>query len=158
MKPKPVETLLRETKLDQVAKAKLVHCSPDTPLKQAIELMQQNQAGYVVVMEKKRVTGLFTEVDLVRKVLEQKVDWNSPICDFMEKDPVILTRQDTVEKVIDIMSDRRIYHIPVVNEQKELIEVLSVRSIIKLLAEFYPAEVLNLPPKPNQIMETVEGG
>ena len=65
---------------------------------------------------------------------------------------------ETVGTAMDLMGRHRFYHIPLVNDRQELVGVLSVRSLIRLLAEFYPDEVYNLPPDPNQIMPTPEGG
>jgi CBS domain-containing protein len=55
------------------------------------------------------------------------------------------------------MAERGFYHIPLVLN-KQLTGILSVRTLIRFLAEFYPAEVYNLPPNPHQIMATPEGG
>ena len=120
--------------------------------------MHENRSGYVVVAKNKKVVGLFTETDIVWKILGQDVDWSRPIGDFMTKDPFCLTPQDSVGRAMSLMRDREVYHIPLVNEKKELVNVLSVRTLVRFLAEFYPTEVYNLPPKPEQVMETPEGG
>lgn len=158
MATKPIEKLIRETTLEQVSKTKFLQCSPETPVGKAIEQMQALKSGYIAVTQDKKLIGLFTENDVVKKILEQDLDWNRPVREFVEPNPIVLTPKDSVAVAIARMGEHRIYHIPLVNEKQELVEVLSVRALIRLLAEFYPAEVLNLPPKPNQLMETVEGG
>ncbi len=158
MPPKSVETLLKETKIYQVINPRLVQAPPDISLKKAIELMQENKSGYIVVAKGKKVTGILTETDLVNKILGRTVNWASPISEFMTPNPVVLNPEDSVGQVIDLMGERRFYHVPLVNDQQELVNVISVRTLIRFLAEFYPTEVYNLPPRPNQIMETQEGG
>ena len=158
MNPKEVEGLLEEKKIYQIINPRLVQTPVTTPLKDTIHLMQQQRAGYVVITDGKKCAGIFTETDVIRKVLEQNVDWNRPVRDFMTPNPVTLRLEDSVDKAIETMGKNRLYHIPLVNEKGELLQVISVRTLIRFLAEFYPAEVLNLPPDPNQVMKTPEGG
>lgn len=158
MAPKSVEALLKEKKIYQIVNPRLVQASPDISVREAVELMQTERSGYVVLAEKKKVVGIFTETDVVRKVLGRAVDWNSPVRLFMTPDPVCLSPRDTVGKAIDVMGEKRFYHIPLLDENGELVNILSVRSLIRFLAEFYPVEIYNLPPDPHQVMNTPEGG
>ena len=129
-----------------------------TDTQKAIALMQENKAGCLVVEAQKKVEGIFTETDVVQKILETNADWSRPVREFMTPNPIVLTAENSVGEAIQIMGENRIYHIPLVNAKQELAGLLSVRSLIRFLAEFYPTEVYNLPPKPNQLMETAEGG
>ena len=155
---KNVDALLAERKIYQIVNPRLIQAPPTLTVSQAIQLMQDNRSGYIVIAENKKPVGIFTETDVIRKVLEQNADWNRPVREFMTPNPAVLTLQDTVGAAIDLMGTRRFYHIPLVDEKGNLVNVISVRTLIRFLAEFYPAEVLNLPPAPNQIMETQEGG
>ena len=156
--PKEVENLLEEKKIYQIINPRLVQAPSSLSVKEAIDLMQKQRAGYIVIADNKKCVGIFTETDVLRKVLEQKVDVNRPVRDFMTPNPVCLKMEDSVGKAIETMGKYRLYHIPLVNEKGELVQVISVRTLIRFLAEFYPAEVLNLPPDPNQVMKTPEGG
>lgn len=158
MADKPVEVVLKEKKIYQIINPRLVQAPPDISVKQAIDLMQQMKSGYIVIAKDKKVVGIFTETDVVRKILDQDINWSSPVSDFMTKDPAILRPEDSVGKAISLMGTHRFYHIPLVDEKKELTGVLSVRTLIRFLAEFYPTEIYNLPPNPAQVMETPEGG
>ena len=159
MPPKSIEKVIKEKKIFQIINPRLVHATPDITVKQAIEIMQEHGSGYIVIAdEKKKVVGIFTETDVVRKILGQEVDWQRPVRELMTPDPVCLKLTDSVGAAIDLMGEHRFYHIPLVNDQHELVQVISVRTVIRFLAEFYPVEILNLPPSPNQVMETAEGG
>lgn len=155
---KPVEMLLKEKIIYQIVNPRLVQAPPDISVKEAIELMQQNKSGYVVIAKAKKVVGIFTEADVVQKVLDKNPDGSRPVSEFMQKDPLVLNIKDTVGAAIDIMGDHRIYHVPLVDDRKELVNVISVRTLIRFLAEFYPTEIYNLPPTPDQVMPTEEGG
>lgn len=158
MADKSVDSLLKAKKIKDIINPRLVQASPDISVTQAIQIMQENKSGYIVLAKGKKVIGIVTETDVIRKVLEQNIDWKQPISNFMTKDPAVLTPEDSVASAIDMMGIRRFYHIPLVNEKGELVNVISVRTLIRFLAEFYPNEILNLPPVPNQIMDSAEGG
>lgn len=158
MVAKPVEQLLREKKIYQIVNPKLVQAEPDITVKQAIELMQANKSGYIVISRDKRVVGLFTENDVLMKILDKQVDWSRPVSEFMSLSPTVLRMKDSVGQAIDLMGQGSFYHIPLVDDKGELANVISVRTLIRFLAEFYPTEVFNLPPRHDQMMETAEGG
>ena len=158
MQKKPVTTLLKEKKIKEVINPRLVQAPPTITLKQAIKLMQERPSGYIVIAEKNKVVGIFTEVDVARRILGSQVDWNRPIRDFMTPKPMVLSPDDSVLQAIKLMGENRFYHIPLVDQNDELTGVISVRTLIRFLAAFYPTEVYNLPPVHDQIMETQEGG
>lgn len=158
MSTKSVKELLEEKKVYQVPKGEPIYASPDVSVQEAIEIMQEEHHGYLVLVEKKKVVGIFTETDVSRKILDEKIDLNSPVSQLMTSNPVSITREDSVGKAISLMGEYRVYHLPIVDDKGHLEEVLSVRALIRFLAEFYPTEIYNLPPDPDKIVETAEGG
>ncbi len=158
MARKPIKDLLKENKVTVVSHAQCIQASPNLSIGQTIELMRNNKSGYVLLVDGGQVTGIFTEVDVVRKILCSTVDWSKPVRTVMTQNPSVLTQADSVGTAIDLMGKERFYHIPLVDEKKNLAGIISVRSVIKFLAEFYPTEVYNLPPDPHQVMNTQEGG
>lgn len=158
MPTKSVEQLLKEKKIFEITNPKLIQAPPEISVKAAVDLMQANKSGYIVVAKNKKVVGIFTETDVALKILDQDVDWSKPISEFMTQYPAVLRPTDSVGIAIDLMGERRFYHIPLVDESSNLVNVLSVRTLIRFLAEFYPTEIYNLPPRHDQVMDTPEGG
>ncbi|MBI3999889.1 MAG: CBS domain-containing protein [Candidatus Omnitrophica bacterium] len=158
MATKSLETVIRAKKISEIINPRLVQAPPELSVKDGIALMQKDKAGYIVVAKSKKAVGIFTETDVVQKILDRDVNWGNPISQYMTKDPFVLKPTDTVGTAIDLMGEHKFYHIPLVDDKGELVNVLSVRTLIRFLAEFYPQEVYNLPPHPDQIMKTQEGG
>lgn len=158
MPSKSVEELLREKKISEIVNPRLVQASPDISVSCAIQIMQENKAGYIILSRNRKTVGIFTETDVVRKVLGTNADWNKPVSEFMTSTPAVLRLDDSIGKAIDTMGERYFYHVPLVSESGELVNVISVRTLIRFLAEFYPKEIYNLPPHPGQVMRTPEGG
>jgi CBS domain-containing protein len=152
------ERRLKEKKIGEIINPRLIQAPPSTSIERAVEIMRENNSAYIVVSDKKRVVGMFTESDLSQKIFNKDIDWSHPIREFMSPDPVVLRQDDPVGRAVDLMAEYDCYHIPLVNEKQELVNVLSVRTLVRFLAEFYPAEVFNIPPNPHQIASRAEGG
>ncbi len=136
----------------------MIQTGPQTPLSEVIELMVETKSGYAVITDNEKVVGIFTETDVTRKILGKSVDLSTPVCNYMSSNPTLLTLTDTVGEAIDIMAKKSIYHLPLVDEHVNLKGMLSVRTLIRFLAEYYPNEVYNLPPDPSQVASELDGG
>ena len=134
-----------------------VAISPYTPLSQAIEAMKNDEGGCVIISDDGRVAGIFTERDLLTKVLGENVDLETPISDWMQPAVETLSSEATVGDAVRLMNERSFRNIPLV-KQGELVGSISVFDIITYLAECYPKATMNLPPLPTQVMDTVDGG
>lgn len=134
-----------------------VAVSPYTPLSQAIEAMKDDEGGCVIISDDGRVAGIFTERDLLNKILGEKVDLQSPVSDWMQPVVETLSSEATIGDAVRLMNEKSFRNIPLV-KNGELVGSISVFDIITYLAECYPKETMNLPPLPAQVMDTVDGG
>jgi CBS domain-containing protein len=156
---RPVQQLVKSIKIGQIVNPRLIQAPPEISVRTAVEIMQNNKSGYVVIADhQKKVVGIFTETDVLQKIFCKKDVWIKPVSQYMTPSPKVLSVRDTVGQAIELMGKNHFYHIPLVDEKGALVNVISVRTLIRFLAEFYPTEIYNLPPKFNQIMETAEGG
>ena len=131
---------------------------PDTPLSEAIERMKKDEGGCAIVCnEDGSVTGIFTERDLLNKIVGEQVDMNSPVSNYMSSTVQTLTTDATIGDAVRLMDEKSYRNIPLVKDG-QLIGSISVFDLITYLAESYPKETMNLPPVPAQVMDTPEGG
>ncbi|HYJ46544.1 MAG TPA: CBS domain-containing protein, partial [Pyrinomonadaceae bacterium] len=131
---------------------------PETPLSEAIEQMKKDEGGCAIVCEDgRRVVGIFTERDLLNKIVGQQVDMDSTVKEFMSAAVETLTTDATIGDAVRIMNEKSYRNIPLVRDG-QLIGSISVFDVITYLAESYPKETMNLPPVPAQVMDTAEGG
>jgi len=134
-----------------------VAVSPFTPLSQAIEAMKNDEGGCVIVSDDGRVAGIFTERDLLTRILGENVDLESPIKDWMQPTVETLSPEATIGDAVRLMNERGFRNIPLV-KNGELKGSISVFDIIIYLAECYPKATMNLPPLSAQVMDTIDGG
>ena len=131
---------------------------PETPLSEAIEKMKKDEGGCAIVCDGEgSIVGIFTERDLLNKVVGQQVDMNTAVGDLMSKSVETLTDAATIGDAVRVLNEKGYRNIPLVKDN-QLIGSISVFDIITYLAESYPKETMNLPPVPAQVMDTPEGG
>ncbi len=129
-----------------------------TSVRQVIDKVQREQTGCVVVCDGKRLIGIMTERDVLMKVVARDVDYDEPVDKFMTTNPLTLTADRTIGEAITLMNDRGFRNIPIIDPATEEAKALfRIQDVINYLAESFPAQVMNLPPRPHQKMTTREG-
>lgn len=126
------------------------------PLSDAIKLMREKKVGCVLVCEQRRVVGIFTERDLLRRILPQGVPLDTPMHECMTADPVTVHPKDSIGCAIKRMQKGGYRHLPVVIDNRP-VGILSVKRIVHYLVEHFPAMVYNLPPHPQPVPPKREG-
>src|SRR5438093_6363088 len=86
----------REQRVSVLQTDDYVAVSPYTPLSQAIEAMKDDEGGCVIVSDDGRVAGIFTERDLLNKILGENVDLDSPISKWMQPLVETLSSEATI--------------------------------------------------------------
>ncbi len=151
------EEALKTEKIRNLSTREPLTVVPAMPLGEVVQLMQQRKTGCAVVLEGKKVIGIFTERDALIRGLLANADPAIPIEKLMTPKPKVLDREDTLAVAIRLMHDGKYRHLPVVNRQRELLGLVSVRDIVFYLSENFPLEVYNLPPDPHQVCNRAEG-
>jgi len=148
----------REDSVTSMEIADYVCIAPSTPLSKAIEAMTQDEGGCAIVCtEDGSVVGIFTERDLLTKIVGRDIDLNAPVSNWMSPVVATLTPEATIGDAVNIMNDKGYRNVPLVKAGK-LVGSISVFDIISYLAESYPKTTMNLPPNPDQVMESTDGG
>ena len=105
--------------------------SPDTIIYDALKLMAENRIGALLVLEGQHLAGVFSERDYAREVvLKGKTSRTTPVKDVMSTTVITVTPDHTVEDCMNLMSGKRIRHLPVV-EDSVVIGVLSIGDLVK---------------------------
>ena len=151
---------LVDEKLKVVARREPVTVPPGTSLADGIRAIQMTGTGDSVFVTdpEGRLVGVLTERDIFGRVVGEKVDLGQPIERLMTTKPRHLHLEETVRDAIDLMQTGRYRNVPLLDEDDHLVGVIRPQDILKYLAEAFPEELLNLPPRPHQKMEQPEGG
>jgi CBS domain-containing protein len=93
----------------------------------AIGVMNRHSIGAIVVTEGSRMAGIFTERDVLRRVIgEERSPATTPIADVMTRDVVICAPDTTIDDVRSIMKQRRVRHVPVIDEAGNVAGLISI--------------------------------
>ncbi len=133
--------------------------APETPVRDAVAAMAEGAQSCVLAVRDGELVGIFTERDVLTKCMGEGFDWSQPLAQVMAPGaPVVIQRSRPVGEAVALMRKHRYRTLPVVDESRRLVGLLRLQELLHALAEAYPEEVLNIPPRPHQVMETREGG
>ena len=114
-----------------------------------VQAMNDHHVGCALVVRLGKLVGIFTERDVLRKVVGTQIDLHrTAVEQVMTKDPDTLPTTATIAFALRKMSQEGYRHVPLVDGAGKPVGVVAVRDIVGWMAEMFPESVLNLPPEP----------
>ncbi|MFO1519952.1 MAG: CBS domain-containing protein [bacterium] len=100
---------------------------------EAAQKMAEHRVGSVLIMEGEKLTGIFTERDLLNRVVAQDLDAKkTPLMQVMSKNVTTVPLQEAVENCFKRMETTKCRHIPIV-EGERVVGVVTMRNILEWL-------------------------
>lgn len=132
---------------------------PGTSLRECVGLVQQTGVGDSVFVTDAagRLLGVLTERDIFGKLVGSGADLDQPVESVMVDHPWTLNLEQPIRHAIELMQTGRYRNVPLVDDAALLVGVVRPVDVLKYLAEAFPEELLNLPPRPHQRMAETEG-
>jgi CBS domain-containing protein len=126
----------------------------------AIERMAKHGIGCVLVVREGRLVGIFSERDVLIRVLAGGLDpARITVGEVMTPDPESLPLDAEIAWAVNRMSIGGFRHVPLVDEEDQPVGILSVKDVVDYIADFFPTEVMNIPPRPGlDVPRSREGG
>jgi CBS domain-containing protein len=108
---------------------------------EAVKKMVEANVGSLLVTEDGEVAGIVTERDYLRRVaLEGRTDEETPVREIMSSPLIVVTPQTTVDECMALMTDRRIRHVPVVDEG-QVVGIVSIGDVVKFKSQRQSFEI-----------------
>lgn len=118
--------------------------APSVSVAEAVAVMNRNKISSILISEGGRVTGIFTERDVLRRVVgENREPKTTPLSLVMSAGVATVSPHTTVEEALAVFTQRRCRHLPVMHEGK-LVGLISVGDISRWLAEVHRHEAEHL--------------
>ncbi|MBD0331370.1 MAG: CBS domain-containing protein [Chitinophagaceae bacterium] len=109
--------------------------SPDTIVYDALCLMSEKNVGALLVLENEKLVGIFSERDYARKIiLKGRTSLDTQVREIMTEDVITVFPEDTIEHCMELMSEKRIRHLPVVQGDK-VTGVISIGDVVKFIIQ-----------------------
>ena len=117
---------------------------PDAAVFEAIEMMDNKNVGALLVMDGKKLVGMFSERDYTRKiVLRGKRSRETKVAEIMSTNLTVTHPREPVEKCLRLMTDKRIRHLPVLDGDK-VVGVISIGDLVKWVISCQSAAIAHL--------------
>jgi CBS domain-containing protein len=152
--------LSRNLKIDSVSRLGPTpprEVEADRAVAGAVAVMREHRVGCLLVTAGGKLVGIFTERDLLTRVLAAGLPLSTPLRECMTPNPVTVGPKDSVRVAIQKMQDGAYRHLPVVDETNRPVGVLSAKRVVRYLVEHFPALIYTQPPDPTNSPAEPEG-
>jgi signal-transduction protein with cAMP-binding, CBS, and nucleotidyltransferase domain len=137
----------------------LLKVAPAAALADVIALMNEHHRGAVLVVQGELLLGIFTERDVLRRVVTQGLTLaRVQVGELMTANPDTIPEWATLAQALRVMVIGGYRHLPVVDAQGRPKSMVSMRDIIEAVSDAFPKEVLNAPPEKQRFSWRTEGG
>ena len=148
-----------ETPVGELMAENPITVSADATVVEAVNIMNERRTGCVLVQKAGKLVGIFTERDVLRKVVFREGNKTWKVDAVMTANPETLPPTASIAYALNKMSVDGYRHIPIVDRDGKAIGVVSVKDIVNFVVDFFPDGVLNLPHDPSKaIPKTADGG
>ncbi|KRO78662.1 MAG: CBS domain-containing protein [Nitrosomonadales bacterium] len=123
---KTLQQLIKEKDIQE-----LLSIEPSQTLTDALTIMAEYKIGALLVMKNKKMVGIVSERDYAREVvLKKKSPKTTLVEDIMTRKIISLSGTDSFEKGLEVMTERRIRHLPVMQDE-EILGMVSIGDLVK---------------------------
>lgn len=119
--------------------------APTTMVYECIARMAERDFGSILVMDGDAIAGIFTERDYMRNLtLEGRGSKETEVQEVMTDDVVTVDPETQLERCLDLMTEIKCRHLPVVDEEGQLTDIISMRDCAQQISEAARSEALQL--------------
>ena len=137
------------TKINQLLIQKgldIITIAPGATVFEAIQLMDSKNIGSLLVLNAHgKIAGIFAERDCFRKVvLAGKSSHDVQVKAVMTKKVIYVSPETTVDECMALMTQKRIRHMPVLDNEQKVVGIISIGDLVKFVASEQDAMIRNL--------------
>ncbi|MBI4473633.1 MAG: CBS domain-containing protein [Acidobacteria bacterium] len=116
----------------RLAQSPLVAVEPQTSVFEAVDLMHKEGIGAVAVMEGDALRGIFSERDvMLRVVLQNRNPEKTKMSDVMTAAVETIRRDSSADDALKLMLEKHIRHLPVVERDGKIVGMISIRNLLQ---------------------------
>lgn len=132
---------------------------PGTSLAVCLDAIRRGGIGdsVLVVDEGGRLLGVLAERDVFGRLTDGSFDLAAPVETLMTRDPKRLRLDASIRDAMTLMATGRYRNVPLVADDGRAVGIVRQTDVLRYLAEAFPEELLNLPPRPHQLLKEQAG-
>jgi len=114
----------------------IITITPDQSVFEAMQTLMDHQISSLIVLDtNSKIAGIITERDIIRAMHQDYEALKSQqVADLMSTNPIVVSPQDEIESAMEIMTQNRIRHLPIITE-RGLVGIISIGDIVKFELE-----------------------
>lgn len=133
--------------------------TPETRVEDAIRVMNEQRIGALLVTAAdQRLVGIFTERDVLKKVMGTGISVERPIRELMTPQPCCLHRDDAMVFALKLMHEGGFRHVPIVDDRGHPYAVISVKDLVEFMMRLFAREMMTAPPGPAHLIPATPEG
>jgi len=114
----------------------------DASVLEAVKRMVEANIGSLLVRDDGEVAGIVTERDYLRSVaLEGPADEQVTVREIMSSPLIVVSPETTIDECMAVMTDRRIRHVPVVDDDGDVVGIVSIGDVVKFKSKQQSFEI-----------------
>ncbi|MCC5924925.1 MAG: CBS domain-containing protein [Bacteroidetes bacterium] len=123
----------------------IYHVTPANTVYEAIEKMAEHNIGALVVLDGDRLCGILSERDYRNKIiLKGRASRETKVSEIMTDSVICVGPQHSVDYCLNIMTQKKIRHLPVLDDSQKLVGVVSIGDLVKATIEQKNLEIEDL--------------
>lgn len=123
----------------------------------ALEVMRENSRTSLMVRTEEDNQIVFCDRDVLERCMENDFDWEQPVGNVLGTPLPAVDKQTSLGDAVALMLKHSSARLPV-GESGDVVGLIRLNDVLRQFAEFFPEEILNIPPRPHQIVTRREGG
>lgn len=152
-----IEHDLQVERVSHLDLSRYVTVETGTSVREVLNQMHEQGHNCVLVTDGGRLAGIFTERDVLRKIIQAPDTWRRPVDEFMTADPDTIRPDELVAHALQLMNAGHYRNVPVVNDQGRLVGNVTHYALMAFLCDRFPDEIYNLPPEPDRVPKAPAG-
>lgn len=129
-----------------------------TPVEDVVEQLRSSKRNCSLILHEGKLMGIFTDRDVLRKVVDRPELWEQAIDQVMTRDVLTIAEGATAAEAMTIMDRHHFRNVPVVRDNGEVVGNFTHYSVVKFLADTFPTEIYNRAPDHTRVARKQHGG
>ena len=127
-------------------------------VKDVIRRMREGETGCALICDGDKLRGIFTERDVLNKVIGVEGILERPVSDVMTAAPKTVPENGSIREAVMAMYGGGFRNVPIVDSEGRVVSCVRHKDIVHYLVQHFAQHVLNLPPDPENMPRTPDGG
>lgn len=153
-----LESELRSERVSHMRLSGFTAVPAGTSVRDVLGRMRSEHNTVCLITAERSLAGIFTERDVLRKVVDVAGVLDGPIDAVMTAEPISVGPETSAASALQLMEQHGIRNLPVLDAGGQIVGSMTHMAVIEWLAGRYPVEVLNRPPEPERFPRKAEGG